>query len=72
MALHEAVTGFRPEPGLIGFTTAAGPLVAAVNTFFEEVFVMADDPALRAARLGLLATVRDLGVGLLDWEQLRL
>jgi glycyl-tRNA synthetase len=43
-----------------------------VNTFFEEVFVMADDPALRAARLGLLATVRDLGVGLLDWEQLRL
>ena len=33
---------------------------------------MADDPAVRAARLGLLATVRDLGAGLLDWSQLRL
>ena len=33
---------------------------------------MADDPALRAARLGLLATVRDLGAGLLDWDELRL
>ena len=42
------------------------------EAFFEEVFVMADDPALRAARLGLLASVRDLGAGLLDWSELRL
>jgi glycyl-tRNA synthetase len=31
---------------------------------------MADEPRLRAARLGLLATVRDLGADLLDWTQL--
>ena len=40
--------------------------------FFDDVYVMADDPAVRATRLGLLATVRDLGAGLLDWSQLRL
>jgi glycyl-tRNA synthetase len=34
--------------------------------------VMADDPAIRAARLGLLATVRDLGDGLLDWTELKI
>ena len=39
--------------------------------FFDDVYVMAEDPALRAARLGLLATVRDLGADLLDWSQLR-
>ncbi|MET0493224.1 MAG: glycine--tRNA ligase [Actinoplanes sp.] len=71
-AVREAVAGMREADDLTGFTAAAGPVTAPVNAFFEEVFVMADDPALRAARLGLLATVRDLGDGLLDWPQLRL
>jgi glycyl-tRNA synthetase len=76
--LHEAVSGAVAElaapadPDLVRFTTVAGRLVAPLATFFDEVFVMADDPALRSARLGLLATVRDLGDGLLDWAQLRL
>ncbi|MFC7530671.1 glycine--tRNA ligase [Actinoplanes sp. GCM10030250] len=71
LALHEAIpaAGFAD---LSAFVTATRPLVAPLNTFFDEVFVMADDPALRAARLGLLATVRDLGDGLLDWSHLRL
>lgn len=43
-----------------------------MHAFFDDVFVMADDPAVRAARLGLLACVRDLGSDLLDWPQLRL
>jgi glycyl-tRNA synthetase len=72
VALHEAVTAFRPAEDLTGFTAAASGLVGPVARFFDEVFVMADDPALRAARLGLLATVRDLGAGLLDWRQLQL
>jgi glycyl-tRNA synthetase len=33
--------------------------------------VMTDDPALRGARLGLLAAVRDLGERQLDWAELR-
>ncbi|HEU4346402.1 MAG TPA: glycine--tRNA ligase subunit beta, partial [Actinoplanes sp.] len=72
LALHEVVSAFAPADDLIGFTHAAGALVEPVNRFFDEVFVMAGDPALRAARLGLLAAVRDLGAGLLDWTQLRL
>ncbi|MEU4237400.1 glycine--tRNA ligase [Actinoplanes sp. NPDC026619] len=72
LALHDAVAGVtRPaEPDLFEFTKAVGRLAGPLSTFFDEVFVMADDPALRAARLGLLATVRDLGDGLLDWSSL--
>lgn len=76
VALHEAVSSVRssiPEtPDLSRFTETAAPITAPVARFFDEVFVMADDPAVRAARLGLLATVRDLGEGLLDWRELRL
>ena len=74
LALHEAVSAVEPAWGtdLAVFTTAVEPLVAPLSRFFDEVFVMADDPAVRAARLGLLATVRDLGTGLLDWAELRL
>jgi glycyl-tRNA synthetase len=73
LALHEAVSAVRApaEPDLFEFTTVVARLVGPLSTFFDEVFVMADDPALRAARLGLLATVRDLGEGLLDWTELR-
>jgi len=76
LALHEAVQAVRAaipaEPDLIRFTAATAPLVAPIATFFDDVFVMADDPAVRAARLGLLATVRDLGDGLLDWTELKI
>ncbi|MEV4642246.1 glycine--tRNA ligase [Actinoplanes sp. NPDC049548] len=76
VALHEAVTSVRDAydgtADLGRFTAAAAPLTAPVGRFFDEVFVMADDAELRAARLGLLATVRDLGEGLLDWRELRL
>ncbi|HEX5742059.1 MAG TPA: glycine--tRNA ligase, partial [Pilimelia sp.] len=69
-ALHEVLTAVRAElpavPDLDRFTKVAGRLVTPVNVFFDDVFVMAEDPALRAARLGLLATVRDLGDGVLD------
>jgi glycyl-tRNA synthetase len=73
VALHEEVQKVRsgPSTDLTHFTTAVSRIVAPTTRFFDEVFVMADDPALRAARLGLLATIRDLGAGLLDWTQLR-
>jgi glycyl-tRNA synthetase len=74
--LHETVSAVRAawdaSPDLSRFAVVAAPLVQPVHRFFEDVFVMAEDPALRASRLGLLATVRDLGEGLLDWPQLRL
>ncbi|MFB9699384.1 glycine--tRNA ligase subunit beta, partial [Amorphoplanes digitatis] len=78
VALHEAVAATvadlrsAPEPDLVRFTAATGRIVAPIGDFFDDVFVMADDPTIRKARLGLLATVRDLGAGLLDWAELRL
>ncbi|GIF72604.1 glycine--tRNA ligase [Asanoa siamensis] len=59
-------------PDLVAFLSAAGKVTEPVNTFFDEVYVMAEEPALRRARLGLLATVRDLGAGILDWDHLRM
>ncbi|GGK19833.1 glycine--tRNA ligase [Pilimelia terevasa] len=74
--LHETLSAVRAElpahPELDEFAKVAGRLVAPVRAFFDEVFVMAEEPALRAARLGLLAAVRDLGAGVLDWPHLRL
>ena len=31
---------------------------------------MAEDPAVRTARLGLLASIRDLAAPVLDWDAL--
>ncbi|MFC4071256.1 glycine--tRNA ligase [Actinoplanes subglobosus] len=72
VALHEAVTAVTGFSDVAGFVSAVRPLVEPVGRFFDEVFVMDEDPVLRAARLGLLATVRDLGTGLLDWDHLRM
>ncbi|NGN66273.1 glycine--tRNA ligase [Streptomyces sp. A7024] len=52
------------------FTAEAQRLTAAVNRFFDEVLVMAEDPAVRANRLGLLASVQALADPVLRWEQL--
>jgi glycyl-tRNA synthetase len=60
------------QPDLFRFTEVVSRVVEPLATFFEEVFVMAEDEQVRAARLGLLATVRDLGDGILDWAELRL
>ncbi len=71
IALHEAIQNVGGDD-LMHFTRAAARIVGPVTRFFDDVFVMADDPALRAARLGLLATVRDLGSNLIDWNRLHL
>jgi glycyl-tRNA synthetase len=76
LRLHEALTAVRGDlekaSDLVGAATTFGRIVKPINDFFDDVFVMADDPELRRARLGLLATIRDLGADALDWEQLRL
>ncbi|MEU7575459.1 glycine--tRNA ligase [Micromonospora sp. NPDC049240] len=78
VALHQAVQGVLGrlgagrEPDLARFAAETTALVTPLEEFFTDVFVMADDLDVRAARLGLLATVRDLSAGLLDWAHLRL
>jgi len=58
------------RPGLAEFAGQARPLTGPVNTFFDEVLVMSDDPRQRETRLGLLAAIRDLAAPVLDWAAL--
>ena len=51
------------------FADIAG-LRQAVDRFFTEVFVMADDARLRKARLRLMADLRDLILGLADISEI--
>ncbi|MFI1397912.1 glycine--tRNA ligase [Streptomyces sp. NPDC020681] len=74
-ALGEAVSAVRARlaegaGGFAGFVAAAEALTAPVNTFFDEVLVMAEDEAVRRNRLGLLASIRDLAEPVLDWQAL--
>jgi glycyl-tRNA synthetase len=52
------------------FATTAEALVDPIDDYFDKVLVMADDPAVRANRLGLLATIRDLVADVLDWREI--
>ena len=63
-ALHQALTATKPKADQLfeagdytGSLQALAVLKAPVDTFFDEVMVNADDPALKANRLGLLATL---------------
>lgn len=69
-ALEKARAGLRGETDLRRFAAEAAVVVHPVTVFFDEVLVMADDPAVRANRLGLLAAVHDLADGYLDWKEL--
>ncbi|HEX4700974.1 MAG TPA: glycine--tRNA ligase subunit beta, partial [Pseudonocardiaceae bacterium] len=63
------VTATAPNT-LAGFADVAIALVEPIKAFFDGVLVMADDPEVRAGRLGLLAAIRDLADGILDWAAL--
>lgn len=54
-------------PSLVAGLSALAP---AINTFFEKVMVMAEDPDLRAARLALVSRVAGLSKGLMDFSRL--
>ena len=53
-----------------GALAAAGELVDPINAFFDEVMVMADDPAVRGNRLKLVADVASTLRLVGDFEQL--
>ncbi len=50
------------------FLGAAEPLATALNVCLDTVMVMADDPAVRANRLALLARVAATGADVVDWK----
>jgi glycyl-tRNA synthetase beta chain len=76
-ALLEALDARRPRVGAAvarrdyraAFAEIAG-LRAAVDRFFTEVFVMADDERLRQARLALMADLRNLVLDLADISEI--
>ncbi|NUU21306.1 MAG: glycine--tRNA ligase subunit beta, partial [Streptomycetaceae bacterium] len=71
VALHKALADVPGDvTGLAAFVAAASGLTAPINTFFDEVLVMAEDEDVRRARLGLLAAIRDLAAPVLDWQEL--
>ena len=59
-----------PGIGIKEFLDVASSLVQPVDVFFEKVFVMAEDPAIRANRLALVRDVARLPVGVMDFAQL--
>ncbi|MBK7199659.1 hypothetical protein [Candidatus Amarolinea dominans] len=46
-------------------------LTAPINRFFEQVMVMADDPAQRRANLGLLQSIAALADGIVDLSKVQ-
>ncbi len=67
-ALLEAEDRFPDEPA--GQLERLAGLREPVDRFFDEVLVMAEDPAVRANRLALLARLRRLFLHLADVSQL--
>ncbi len=58
-------------PGSIEkFVQAFTPNIQEVNTYFEKVLVMDDDPTIRANRIGTLQRLANLGKGTADFSQL--
>lgn len=65
--LAEVLADRKPDDSVSGFAASAKDLVAPIARFFDETLVMAEEPGLRAARLGLLAGVAALAPAGLDW-----
>jgi glycyl-tRNA synthetase len=61
-----------PDMPLAEWTSHSSGLVAALQKFFEDVLVMADQSDLRAARLGLLAAVLETAPSGIDWQAVHL
>ena len=68
--LHGALHALPPAADVGASLAALTALRPTVDRFFEGVLVMCDDPALRAARLGLLAAVTQRFASLADFTRL--
>jgi glycyl-tRNA synthetase len=69
-ALISAEDAQRTPGSVDGFLQAFVPMIPAVNRFFDEVLVMAEDARLRKNRLGLLQRIARLADGVADMSRL--
>jgi glycyl-tRNA synthetase len=60
----------KPASSVDKFFNQLLPMMPAINQFFEAVLVMAEDPAVRANRLGLLQRIAGMAKGLADLSKL--
>ena len=69
-ALQAARRRVTPDITLAEWLQVAQELVSPIDRFFDEVFVMAEDEALRRNRLALLQDVVAVTAGVLDLAEL--
>jgi glycyl-tRNA synthetase len=73
-ALYQALIKAEEEMGGVksvdAFFKAFLPMIPAINRFFDEVLVMAEEDAIRENRLGLLQHIAALSAGIVDLSYL--
>ncbi len=69
-ALQQAETAARSPGSVDDFLNAFLPMIPAIEMFFDDVLVMADEPALKQARLGVLQRIAALAEGVADMSKL--
>jgi len=69
-AILMAETDRRSRNSVDDFMAVFLPMIPVINHFFEAVLVMAEEPAVRANRLGLLQRVARLAEGVADFSKL--
>ena len=71
LAAVKQAEAIKRRPGSVeDFFTAFTPIIPAINRFFDEVLVMAEDESLRRNRLGILQRVVALADGVADFSKL--
>ena len=63
------VEGLTAVRDYVGALQAVAELSEPINSFFNAVMVMVDDPRIRANRLALLRSISDLTVGIADFSR---
>jgi glycyl-tRNA synthetase len=69
-ALEKAEKARRSPGSVDDFLEAFTPMIPAVNAFFDEVLVMAEDKSVQENRLGLLQRIAGLPAGVADLSKL--
>jgi glycyl-tRNA synthetase len=71
-SLHAAyqAAAVKARASVDEFLNSLLPMIPVISKFFEDVLVMAEDPAVRENRLGLLQRVGGMAKGLADFSKL--
>jgi glycyl-tRNA synthetase beta subunit len=68
--LGQAVAGLQPPASVDELLAMVEALLPAITAFFDQVLVMAEDPAVKSNRLGLVGKIASLSNGIADLSRL--